>query len=177
MTARKDLLEPRIQLGSGLSEAFDELQQRIRERAYHIFLDRDDSAADSVDDWLEAQAELLNPVELVVKEQKKSLVAECNLKGFTPQEIEVEVENGVLKIFGSHRQQSSEEGTGERTESVYFFQSTTLPTEVDLDASHARLFKNGKLKVTLPKATPPASGIGGPSTKKRASGSKKKQNQ
>ena len=34
---------------------------------------------------------------------------------------------------------------------VHFYQSTTLPCAVDLDAAEAQMFKNGKLKVTLPK--------------------------
>jgi HSP20 family molecular chaperone IbpA len=137
-----------------VSEAFDRLQEQIRERAYHIFLDRAGAPGDSMADWLEAQSEVLKPVELSIKDQKNSVVAECNLKGFSPEEIEIEVEDGVLKVFGSHRESGTRKrdgGTEAHSESVYFFQSTRLPAEVDLDASHARLFKNGKLKVTLPK--------------------------
>ena len=105
-------------------------------------------------DWLHAQSEVLTPVELEVKEQKKNIVVEANLKGFSPAEIEIEVEGDVLRIFGSHSESSSEEKDGATesvSESVYFFQSVHLPAAVDLDASHAKLFKNGKLKVTLPK--------------------------
>jgi HSP20 family molecular chaperone IbpA len=137
-----------------LSRAFDLLEQQIRERAYQIFLDRGDEPGDSMADWLQAQSEMLKPVELEVRDQKSSVVAECNLTGFSPEEIEIEVENGVLKVFGSHRDSITQRvagGTESRSESVYFFQSAQLPADIDLDAAHARLFKNGKLKVTLPK--------------------------
>ena len=149
-----------------LSEAFDRLEQQIRERAYHIFLDRGGERGDSMADWLQAQSEVVKPVELEIKEQKNNVIAECDLKGFSPEDIEVEVDNGVLKVLGSHRESatSSERGgTVTRSESVYFFQSAQLPAEIDLDACHAKLFKNGKLKVTLPKA-----GAAKPARKKAA---------
>ena len=156
MTASASIGDTPILFGSKLGEAFDQIQQEIRERAYHISLDKPGGGGDSMSDWLQAQSELLQPIELQIKEQKKNVVAECNLKGFSPEEIEIEVENGVLKVFGSHREtRSGEQASGEfRSESVYFFQSAGLPVPVDLQASHAKLFKNGKLKVTLPKVTP-----------------------
>ena len=112
-------------------------------------------------DWLQAQSEVLRPIELAIKEQKHNVVAECDLKGFSPEEIEIEVQNGVLKIFGSHGESSTRKkgkATESRSENVYFFQSAQLPVEVNLDESHAKLFKNGKLKVTLPKSGGKSSG-------------------
>ena len=158
MSGKKVSEDTSVHLGGRLGEAFERLQDRIRERAYSIFLDREEGAGDSVADWLQAQAEILTPIELALKEQKKNLVAECNLKGFSPGEIEIEVENNVLKVFGSHREETSKkrkDGTESRSESVYFFQSVHLPAPVDLDNSHAKLFKNGKLKVTLPRLAAP----------------------
>ena len=158
MSANKVSNEPPIRLGDRLGEAFEQLQEQIRERAYAIFQDRASGAGDSMADWLQAQSELLTPIELEVKEQKKNLVAECNLKGFSPEEIEIEGENNVLKVFGCHREASTrkrEHGTDSRSESVFFFQSAQLPAAVDLDRSHAALLKNGKLKVTLPRLAAP----------------------
>lgn len=146
--------EPVVRLSNRLSEAFDQMEEMIRERAYHIFLDREPGGGDSIADWFLAQSEMLRPVELDIKEQKNNVVAECHLEGFSPEEVEVEVENGVLKVFGTHRESSSQKkggGTESTSRSVYFYQSAPLPAAVDLDGSHAKLFKNGKLKVTLPK--------------------------
>ena len=156
MSQDKNLAEPTIKLHKRLSEAFEQMRDQIRERAYHIFLERESEEGDAVQDWFEAQSELLRPVELSIKEQKKNVVAECDLKGFSPEEIEIEVEDGVLKVCGCHQESNradTDEGRSESTsESIYFFQSAILPSAVDLDHSHAKLFKNGKLKVTLPKA-------------------------
>lgn len=155
MSGKKEVTEPAIRLGAELRETFETLQKQIRERAYNIFLDREPDEGREMEDWLRAQEELVRPIELVIKDQKKNVVAECNLKGFSPEEIEIEVEDGVLKILGQHQEKETtkteEGGESSSSESVYFFQSTTLPAEVDLDKSHAKLFKNGKLKVTLPK--------------------------
>ena len=148
---------PSIRLGARLGETLDQLQDRIRERAYDLFTGRAPGEGDSLTDWLQAQSELLAPVALELKEQKKAVVAECDLKGFSPKEVSVEVEGNVLKVFGTHRESTADKGkgkkaTGEHSEQVvHFYQSTTLPCAVDLDAADAQMFKNGKLKVTLPK--------------------------
>lgn len=156
MAVSKEAEETPIRLGKTLSESFEKLEEKIRERAYELFLDRSPEDEDSMADWLRAQSEVLMPIELVVKEQKNNIVAECNLKGFSAKEIEIEVENGFLKVFGSHKESSPDETKGaikSSSSSAYFFQSVQLPAAVDLDKSTAKLFKNGKFKVTLPKIT------------------------
>ena len=66
----------------------------------------------------------------------------------------------TLKIFGSHTEteevsENGDSGSEQQiTRSSHFYQSITLPAPVDLDQSHAKLFKNGKLKITLPRVTP-----------------------
>ncbi|MEE4146018.1 MAG: Hsp20 family protein [Halieaceae bacterium] len=139
-----------------LGDAFDRMEGRIRERAYQIFKARGNGHRDPVADWLQAQLEVLTPVELVLKEQKKNVLVEGSLKGFTPEEIEVEVGAEDLRVFGSHR----ESGTGKKSgatesfaETRHFFQAIPLPCEVDADKCTAKLLKNGKLVVTLPKKT------------------------
>lgn len=153
--AEKTFVEkPTVRIGTKLGIAFDQLQDRIRERAYHLSSIRDPHQGDAISDWLNAQVEFVSPIELVVKEQRKNIVVEGNLKGFSPQEIEVEIQGDVLKVLGSHTESSSkEEGAAStlQSQSVCFFQAIQLPDAVNLDESSAKLFKNGKLKVTLPR--------------------------
>jgi HSP20 family molecular chaperone IbpA len=146
-----------VHIGSKLSAAFERLETRIRELAYEISLGREPDAGDSMADWLDAQMQVLTPIELVVKDQKKNVVVEAVLKGFTPKEVEVEVSAGSLKVFGSHTESKTGKKRGETrssSETVHFFQAAPLPCEVDVDGSEATLMKNGKLKITLPKKTP-----------------------
>ena len=143
-----------IHISNRLSEAFSQFQERVRERAYQLSQRRDPAQGNPMTDWLEAQAELSELVHLEVKEQKKNTVVELTLRDFAPQEIEIEVAGNVLQIFGSHsettRQQKSDvASSSSKTQS--FFQSVPLNAPVDVDHSHAKLLKNGKLKVVLPK--------------------------
>ncbi len=159
MSSKDDGLLPAIRIDRTLSEAFDRLEEQIRERAYHIFLGRGGFPGDPVADWLDAQRELVSPVEFTVKEQKKNILVEADLKGFSAEEIEIEVGGDTLKVFGSHSETAggkNEKGKKEKTttSSQHFYQSMTLPAAVDVDETHAKLFKNGKLKITLPRKTP-----------------------
>ena len=143
-----------IHISNQLSEAFSQFQEQLRARAYQLSLLRDPAEGSPMTDWLEAQAELSEPVHLEVKEQKKNTVVELTLKDFAPQEIEIEVAGNVLQIFGSHcetttQKKSSGDKSTSKTQS--FFESVPLNTPVDLEHSHAKLLKNGKLKVVLPK--------------------------
>lgn len=144
-----------VSIGQKLSDAFSEVQEKIRERAYHIFLEREFEQGDPVSDWLEAQTEFLTPVELLLKDQKKNIVVEGDLKGFSPQEIEIDVGGGELQVFGSHTQTETGKKSGvnqSSSESAYFYQALSLPCAIDEDKCTATLFKNGKLKITLPKS-------------------------
>jgi len=143
-----------VRIGSKLSAVFERVEERIRERAYQIFKSREAHEGDHEQDWFDAQWQLVAPVELVVKDQKKNVVVEGNLKGFAPKEIEIEVGATELRVFGSHSESSTRtkgDATEVNADDRYFYQAVPLPCEVDADASEARIFKNGKLRVTLPK--------------------------
>ena len=96
-----------IRIGSKLSAAFERMEERIRERAYQIFQERAPGEGDSITDWLDAQMQILAPIDLVVTEQKKNVVIEGNLKGFSPKEIEVEVGTEDLRVFGLHTESTT----------------------------------------------------------------------
>ncbi len=143
-----------IHISNRLSEAFSQFQEQVRERAYQLSLLRDPAEGSPMTDWLEAQAELSELVQLEVKEQKKNTVVELTLRNFAPQEIEIELAGNVLQIFGSHSEttrQKKTSGGGSTSKTQSFFQSVPLNAPVDIDHSHAKLLKNGKLKVVLPK--------------------------
>jgi len=143
-----------IHISNRLSEAFSQFQEQVRERAYQLSLLRDPAQGNPMTDWLEAQAELSELVHLEVKEQKKNTVVELTLRGFAPEEIEIEVMGNVLKIFGSHSETTRKKKSGvasSTSKTQSFFQSVPLNAPVDVDHSHAKLLKNGKLKVVLPK--------------------------
>ena len=61
-----------VRFGSKLGEAFERVEERIRERAYQLFQEREENQGDPEKDWFDAQWQLVAPVQLVVKEQNES---------------------------------------------------------------------------------------------------------
>lgn len=97
------------------------------------------------------------PVDIVEEASAYELRAE--LPGFGPDEVEIEVDKGVLTISGERHREKEEEGKAyRRVERVYgrFTRSFSLPDSVDADAIAAEM-KHGVLTMRLPKrpaATP-----------------------
>ena len=154
-TSKKPQQEPvSLQIVHKLSEAFERAQERVRERAFHIFEQRDPGQGDATSDWLEAQVQVLSPLELELKEQKKNIVVEGSLQGFSPSDIEIDVGDAELRVFGSHMDSETSSASGSeqtKSESAYFYQCLPLPCAVETEKCSARLYKNGKLKITLPR--------------------------
>jgi HSP20 family protein len=97
------------------------------------------------------------PVDILEEAEAYELRAE--LPGFGPDEVEVEVDKGVLTITGERAREEEKEGRAyRRVERVYgrFTRSFSLPDTVDAESIAADM-KHGVLTVRLPKrpaATP-----------------------
>jgi len=91
----------------------------------------------------------------VYTEDDKSLVAEVQAPGFTKDDIDVQVHDGVLEIKGEkHEKQEEKDGQSKRNYMVReshasFYRSIQLPRVADGDNVQAH-FENGLLKVTVP---------------------------
>jgi HSP20 family protein len=89
------------------------------------------------------------PVELF--QRGNELVVRADLPGLRPEDVNVDVENGVLSISGERRQEAEDRGEGfYRTERSYgsFYRSLPLPEGVSEDDINAE-FHNGVLEVTV----------------------------
>lgn len=89
----------------------------------------------------------------VYTEDDKALVAEVQAPGFTKDDIEVSVNNGVLEIKGE-KQDKAEDKKGKRSYMVReshasFYRRLALPKYADPSHIGAE-FDNGVLKVTVP---------------------------
>lgn len=88
-----------------------------------------------------------------IYETDKSVVVETPLAGFSPEDVKVSVENGVLTLQGeNHKEHEIEEKNYYRKEvrSGSFFRQIALPTAVAEDNVEAT-FEDGILKITCPK--------------------------
>ena len=101
------------------------------------------------------QHPLATPAMDVYTEGDKSLVAEVQVPGFTKDDIEVNVHDGVLEIKGE-KHAKTEEGKDKKDRNYMvreshesFYRSIALPRIADGDNVDAH-FDNGVLKVTVP---------------------------
>lgn len=105
---------------------------------------RSDEVGNSVADWVPA-------VDIV--EEKQRFVLRADLPGVAPENIAVNMENGVLSLSGERSTESHEDIDGlkrfERA-SGRFFRRFNLPDTADADAISARS-ANGILEVIIPK--------------------------
>ena len=98
------------------------------------------------------EREMVPPANLY--ETDESVVAEMNIPGVKPEDIDVTVSNGVLRIKGESEETKEEKERGywrKEIRSGSFERAFHLPAAVNESAVEAEV-KNGLLKVTMPKA-------------------------
>jgi HSP20 family protein len=131
----------------------DRLYNTIARRAFELF-ERDGRVEGrDVDNWLEAERELLHPVHVRVEETGAEILVQAEVPGFTASDIEVNVEPTRLTITGKREsKEEKKKGDAFYTEacSDEIFRSVQLPSEVNTGKVTATL-KNGILEVQLPR--------------------------
>ena len=103
-----------------------------------------DSNGSSVADWVPA-------VDIV--EEKDRYVLRADVPGVKPEDIDVNMENGVLSVAGERHEESTEEAKGmRRVERISgkFYRRFNLPDTADAEEISARS-ANGILEVVIPK--------------------------
>lgn len=101
--------------------------------------------------WTEAHATAL-PAMDIYTEGDKQLVAEFHAPGFTSDDIDINVRNGVLEVKGEKKQtdEDKQKRSYMRRESfTSFFRSIALPKTADSEHIQAA-FDDGVLTVTVP---------------------------
>ena len=138
---------------TSLFDQIDETFNALARRAYEIFDGNGRVFGRDLDNWLQAERELLHPMALNITETDQAFTVKAEVPGFTEKEIEVAVEQGRLTITGQ-RESSKEERKGKticaESSSDKILRIVDLPSEIDRDKVAATL-KNGVLELTLPK--------------------------
>lgn len=97
--------------------------------------------------------------QMEVLQRGDQLVVRADLPGLTPDDVQIEIEDGVLTVSGERRQSFEDRQDGfYRTERSYgaFSRSIALPEGVNEDQVQAR-FEHGVLEVTAPMPQQPVS--------------------
>ncbi len=106
--------------------------------------DKDESLPVATSDWAPA---------VDIKEEEKQFLISADIPGVEPEDIQVEMKNGVLTISGEKRAEHEEEKEGyKRIERSYgsFLRRFSLPDTADPDSIKAKS-KNGALEVIVAK--------------------------
>jgi len=91
-----------------------------------------------------------------IYETDGEIVAEVELPGVDPKNIEVEVKDNVLKVEAKAEERKEEKGRGYYRKELsrgYFKRAVPLPVEV-LEEKAEASYEDGILKVTIPKKKP-----------------------
>lgn len=142
------IVEPRA-----LLDRFNKLSEQISHRAYEIFEKRGKTFGHDLEDWFEAESEILPPFQLRIKETNDALTVEAETPEYSAKELEVSLEPWRLTISGK-KEAKEEQKKGEiiyqEQRANELLRVIDLPAEVDGAKATATL-KNGLLEIKLPK--------------------------
>jgi HSP20 family protein len=131
------------------------LVNSVAVRAYELFESRGREHGRDWEDWFWAEGELLRPVEIKLSDSGRAFIAQANLAGFRPENIQVSLEPRCLRV--SAQSSGTEKRDGNKSvrspklrEQV--FRVVALPTDVDTSQASAT-FEQGVLEVVMPRTT------------------------
>jgi HSP20 family protein len=132
----------------------DDIFSSITRRAYELFENNGRTFGHDLDDWLQAEAEILHPIHVDIAESNDALTVHAEVPGFNEKELDVMVQPRQITIAG--KRETSKEG--KNAKSVYsercadrICRLVFLPIEVDPEKAKATL-KNGVLEIAMIKA-------------------------
>ena len=138
---------------TSLFDQIDETFNALARRAYEIFDGNGRAFGRDLEDWFQAEHELLHPVALNITETDEAFTVKAEVPGFSEKEIEVAVEQGRVTITGQ-RESTKEEKKGKmvcaESRSDQILRVVNLAAEIEKDKVTA-ILKNGILELTLPK--------------------------
>jgi HSP20 family protein len=152
--AEKKDTSPSVHFGAP-SDGIKEMVDSLTRRAFSIFESNGRRLGNELADWLRAETELFHPAHIELTESGESFTVRAEVPGFSPKDLEINIEGRRLTISGKREKQ---EGTGEKmvyseTCSDQILRTIELPAEVNADAAKA-ILKDGVLTLEVPKATP-----------------------
>lgn len=135
-----------------LWDQIQRMEERVTRRAHQIFEENGSIFGRELDDWFQAEKELVWKPPVEVKEKDGHFEVQAAVAGVEPRDIKVEVTPEELLIRGETRSEKKEEKGQIRYsefQSGSLFRSIRFPKRIDPDKVKAE-FKNGLLTVIAP---------------------------
>lgn len=152
---KEQTMEPPIVIKTtGLSVEAKEMFNMIARRAYELFEFKGKVKGHELENWLEAESELFERTPISIKESAEGVTVLADVRGFTPKELEVDLEPMRVTIIGSRQSQSERKthassSTEKRTSRL--LRSLQLPIEIDTRHASAR-YRRGILELDVRRA-------------------------
>lgn len=137
--------------GNELAAMEESIEKAIAYRAYELFQRRGNSHGRDLEDWFQAERELIKPTNLRIDNSEQQIILRAEVPGFTAEDIQIGVALRRLIIWGQARK---EDGAGSR-EVVQMLGEVELPSTVDPKKTVATV-SNGILDIRAAKAVPSA---------------------
>jgi HSP20 family protein len=149
-------LTPRFVEPEDIINRVNEVYDAIARRAFELFEGDGRIAGRELDHWFKAEAEVLHPAHVRIRESDDAITVDAEVPGFNANELQVGLEPRRLTISGKKQSKSEEKKANvvyrERCASE-LLRSIELPAEVDVSQATATL-NNGILELNLAKAAP-----------------------
>ncbi len=136
-----------------LFEQMKELSQSIAHRAYEFFETRGREIGHDLEDWCQAEAEVLRRVPVEITEANGQLKVRAEVPGFSAEQIKVSVEPHRLMLSGKAEtttESSAPQMIFTERRGHGFCRTINLPADVD-PAQVTATVKDGILELTLAK--------------------------
>lgn len=150
-----EVLPLRLAEPEKLFERMQQIYDSIARRAFEIFEGKGGTFGHDLDDWFEAESEILHPARVEVQESDDALIVCAEVPGFCAKELEVSVEPRRVTVRGQ-KEASDERKKGKtlytERRSDQIFRVLDLPVEVDPFKTTATL-KDGMLELKMPRAS------------------------
>jgi HSP20 family molecular chaperone IbpA len=126
----------------------------VEQRAYAIFKARGSADGHDLDDWLQAESEVLRPVTAEASDAGEEFVVVAIVDDYRPEDLRVSVEPRCLTVCGLPARGDSGAGSSEDQSRVgSFWLSFRLPADVDPSGVSAEM-RRDVLEISLPKVFP-----------------------
>ena len=136
-------------------DQLEQMHQRIAQRAYALFRERDTLWGDTFGDWFTAEQEITRKPPIELRENEGTFTVAAELAGVDPKDVNVEItpQDLVIRAQTEHTH-PKDKGQVHQCEFVagQIFRSVHFPKPVDVTKAKAE-YKNGLLTVTAPVAT------------------------
>jgi HSP20 family molecular chaperone IbpA len=149
------ITEPDSPVAKGLLADFDHLMQSLRQRAYELFERRGRKGGSDLEDWLQAEAELLFPAKIESTQEAGMYTLRVGLPEFSPEDIQLYTIANNLILKGTRSENTATDGLSSEQHQNIFYQYP-LPADAHVDEITAE-HSQGTLTITIPLVEPATS--------------------